>query len=106
VKGIFGFTDADGSPTGRTPSMAEEVATLMTLRSLPKQNTQEATMKRRGAFVSEMKTREQTVKWGDMASGATSGGGASSLGSAPYTGDPYIDGLIAQLTPAAPGAVV
>lgn len=101
VTGVFGYTEPDGSPTGRTPSLATEVVVLMTLRELPRQNTQEAIAKRRAGFVEEMKTREQTVKWGDMGSG----GGASSLESAPFTGDPNIDGKIRQLCPVAPGGM-
>lgn len=103
VKGVFGFTDPDGSPTGGVPSMARDVVVLMTLKALPKQNTQAAVTKRREAFIQSMKTREQQVTWGDM-SGSSGGGGASALGSAPFTGDPYIDGMIAQLCPACSGA--
>lgn len=105
VTGVFGYTEPDGSPTGRTPETAREVVVLMTLRELPRQNTQEAIAKRRAAFIEEMKTREQTVKWGDMGGGSNGGGGASSPGSAPFTGDPFIDGKIRQLCPVAPGGI-
>lgn len=101
VKGVFGYTEPDGTPAGGVPSLAREVVVLMTLRELPKQNTQEAIQKRRGAFIKSMRTREQQVQWGDVDADS----GAAALGGALFTGDPYIDGKIAQLCPAVSGAV-
>lgn len=100
VKGVFGYTDPDGTPAGAVPALAQEVVVLMTLRELPLQNTPQAIKKRRDAFIAKMKTREQEVQWGDLA--LTSG--AASPATAMFTGDPYIDWKIAQLCPAVSGA--
>jgi hypothetical protein len=102
VKGVFGYTDPDESPTGSTPSLAKEVVVLLTLREAPKQGPQDAAMRRRAAFIQTMKTREQTVTWGDVQLSS----GAASPANANFSGDPYIDGKIAQLCPAVSGAVV
>jgi hypothetical protein len=102
ITGIFGYTDPDGTPTGSTPSLAREVVVGMAVRELPKQGSATAAMKRREGFITMMKTREQTVQYGDvgMESGAAAPSGAA------FTGDPHIDGKIAQLCPAVAGGVV
>lgn len=100
VKGVFGYTEPDGSPAGGVPSLAREVVVLMTLRELPKQNTQQAKAKQREAFIKSMRTREQQVQWADV----DAEGGAAAMTGAVFTGDPYIDTKIAQLCPAVSGA--
>ena len=100
VKGVFGYTSPDGSPTGGVPSIAREVVVLMTLKALPKANSAQAIQKRRESFINNMKTREQQVQWGDV----NLSSGAASPATAYFTGDPFIDQKIMQLLPAAAGA--
>lgn len=102
LTGVFGYTDPDGSPVGRTPQLATNIVVRMVLRELPKQNTMAAIMKRREAMITSMRTREQTIQWKEPSDLS----GASYTNTTRFTGDPSIDIMIEQLCIPISGAVV
>lgn len=83
VRGVFGYTEPDGSPTGRTPELIRHVVKLLVLRELPKMadldRREEATKRWR---ITSERTRDQayTIE-------------ASRLYGA-FTGDPDIDTIL------------
>ena len=89
VKGLFGYTDIDGSPTGRTPLGIRRATTLYALQLLAPAGS---TMLSPGGGVSgavrRKKTREQEIEYAD----ADKGPGADNP--APFTGNVEIDTLI------------
>lgn len=98
ITGIFGYTDPDGSPTGRTPEMISYACMLMVLRDLPGLATQRGLDARRAFTVTEYKTRDQSVKYASPDKLGTQGVGA-------FTGDPTIDNILAMyMRPPAMGA--
>lgn len=95
IVGIFGYTEYDGSPYGQTPEDIAEAACLMVLRLLDPAYS--SRYKRDDAMnrwrVTEYKTRDQTIKYADP-----SKFGVGPAGFGGYTGDPYIDSILAQYT--------
>lgn len=90
IVGTFGYTDPDGTASGKTPDLIRHVCKLIAIRNLAPKGAP-VTGVPSSAFwrVSEMKTRDQTIKF--------SGASASSLGRASvglYTGDPEIDQIL------------
>jgi hypothetical protein len=87
VSGVFGYTDPDGSPFGRTPHDIEHVALLLMLRNIPgllSQERQDAILQ--GRLKSES-TRDQSYELLT----------AKDLGlAANITGDPEIDQVLAR----------
>lgn len=84
VRGAFGYTEADGSPAGRTPELIRHVTKLLVMRELPlltKQDRREDAQ-RRWRLTSE-RTRDQSYT---LAALRLSG---------EFTGDPEIDTLLA-----------
>ncbi|RTL15993.1 MAG: hypothetical protein EKK55_25000 [Rhodocyclaceae bacterium] len=90
VKGVWGYTEADGSPAGGTPAMARYVVVRMALRTLPKQGRSGAQAERDGHLVTNLRTREQSISWARPVNTAYAG-------LATFTGDPDIDGKILRL---------
>lgn len=86
VSGIFGYTEYDGSPFGRTPLDIQLATQMLVVRELAlvadTDARQEAWMSGR---VTSMSTQGQSISWG-------AGAGAHS---APLSGDPQIDRLLA-----------
>ena len=84
--GVFGYTDADGTPFGRTPELLRRAVQLLTLRDLRKLtdwDRREESLKR-SRIISE-RTRDQQYNLD----------GARTLGLATsFTGDPEIDQLL------------
>lgn len=96
VVGIFGYTDPDGSPTGRTPPMIEHACMLMVIREmvpLADSDGRSDVMDRRR--VTSERTRDQSVSYGSPTS--TAGAGSAS-GTGKYTGDPEIDVILERYT--------
>jgi hypothetical protein len=89
VSGIFGYTEYDGTPLGRTPLDIQLATQMLVVRELaPVADTdarQEAWMSGR---IASMSTQGQSISW-------SSGSGATS---APFSGDPQIDRLLAPYT--------
>lgn len=93
VKGVFGFTDPDGSPFGSTPSLVNHAVKLLTLRVMRKMTSAARGAAFLAPFVTDEKTRDQSVSFARFGGGGSSGLG-SSIGA--FTGDPEIDGIIVQ----------
>lgn len=87
LTGVFGYTDPDGSPMGRTPLAIRKAIVLMALRELPKQGVQADKVfdARYGDRVISQRTREQTIAWSAR---------PVSDGIAPFTGDQAIDSIL------------
>lgn len=94
VNGWFGYTDADGSPIGKTPSEIDRVANLIVLDNVGAAGT--------GAWrVKAESTRDQSVTFGNAGGSANSGKFVGAL-----TGNPLVDDvLLAFRAPPQMGAV-
>jgi hypothetical protein len=94
IVGTFGYTDWDsGDAEGVTPPLIERAAVLMCLRDMHTGYSEDdARADARNAWrVTEHKTRDQTIKYASPSSLGAAGVGG-------YTGDPEIDGILAQYT--------
>lgn len=89
VSGLFGYTEPDGSPTGRTPLLITRACVLMVLRQLPLATDPDAADALNAWRLTELRTRDQTIKWANPADLGARGAG-------PFTGDPEIDGILLQ----------
>lgn len=87
ITGYFGYTDPDGTSSGKTPDLINQACMMMVVRDLPKLANTEARDEQamRGRMTS-LRTRDQSITW------AAPGIKAQS----PWTGDPTIDGIIAS----------
>ena len=85
VKGLFGYTEADGSPTGRTPLLIREVCKRLVARDLPLLSDVGGRddAQRRWRLIQE-KTRDQSYRLDKL-----------TLHGA-LTGDPEIDNMLVQ----------
>lgn len=88
ISGVFGYTEADGSPTGRTPLLITRACVLLTLRMLAPASDPDAVDARNAWRLLELRTRDQTIKWADP---SRIGGGQ---GVGVFTGDPEIDNIL------------
>lgn len=86
VKGVFGYTDPDGTPFGSTPMLVQQAVKLLAYRSLRKFTNAQRAALLTAPFVSEEHTREQGVSF-SRPTGLSSATGA-------YTGDPEIDTIV------------
>ena len=84
INGLFGYTDPDGSPTGRTPELIRHVTKLLVLREIPTMTdtSQREDRQKRWRIVSE-RTRDQGYNLDPL---HAHGG---------FTGDPAIDAILA-----------
>ncbi len=101
LKGVFGYTENDGSFAGSTPLEIRQVIKLLALRELPGMLDIEARedFNKRFGIVTE-KTKEQTIQYVDRPSGR---GQSAFFGY--FTGDPNIDNILASFVgPPALGA--
>lgn len=87
VSGLFGYTEADGSPTGRVPVLIQRACLLMVLRQLPLATDPDGEDVRRAWRLTSLRTRDQTITWADPSKLGAQGAG-------PFTGDPEIDGIL------------
>ena len=89
VSGVFGYTDPDGSPFGRTPADIEFATQMLVVRNLAKladvEARQDAVLASR---VTELRTRDQSITY--------SSGGSSTRTLGAFTSDPEIDAIIAH----------
>lgn len=85
VSGVFGYTDPDGSPTGKTPRLINHVCKLLCVRELPKlgnvESRDESMLRGR---VTSLRTRDQQITFNATKAGVG------------WTGDPAIDTIIAR----------
>ena len=99
VTGIFGYTDKDGSPTGQTPTPIKTACCLMVIRNLLSPLDPEYFDQQNNWRLTELRTRDQTIKWAAPGNLGYQGVGA-------FTGDPRIDTVLAQyVRPPSLGAV-
>lgn len=85
AEGLWGFTEDDGTPTGRTPLAIRRAAMLLVLRSMAPL-ADDASVEARSRFrIIEERTRDQSYRLDPARSAA-----AASL-----TGDPEVDTLLA-----------
>lgn len=92
VDGVFGYTDPDGSPMGRTPELVRRATVLLVRRLYGKVGDPNSGSEAAAWRVTGEKTRDQSVQYSDPA--ATAKSGTALFGS--FTGDPEIDTLIAM----------
>lgn len=98
ITGVFGYTDYDGSQYGKTPDLIARATCLYVLKFLLPATDPEFGDTHRAHLVTELKTRDQTIKWADPTKIGARGVGA-------FSGDPIIDNIVAQyLRPMAMGA--
>lgn len=90
LDGIFGYREHDGTATGKVPELIRYVAKLMTIRYLARMADISGSADYRESWrVTEIKTRDQTVKWA-----APSGSALGRRGVGRFTGDPEIDTIL------------
>lgn len=95
VNGVFGFTEPDGTPVGRSPLRLERAAGILTLRKILDPFGLDVSVSQPGRL-REAKTRDQQIKFGGAADGVIG----------PLTGDRIVDDiLMAYLRPPHYGAV-
>ncbi len=98
ITGIFGYTDPNGTPNGKTPLQICIACQLIVIRFLLEPFATSDGDAGNAWRVIEHKTRDQTIKFADPSKLGSAGVGA-------FTGDPQIDRIIAQYTrPPAMGA--
>jgi hypothetical protein len=82
VEGLFGYTEPDGTPTGRTPLQIKRACLLLVLRWLhPLSGDASADARNRWRVIEE-RTRDQSYKLGALPA------------TAPITSDPEVDAII------------
>ena len=87
MEGVWGFTDPDGTPIGRTPLLIEHATKLLVLRNLPDLTDEDAKSDiNRAPFVTELRTEDQQIKYG-FPKGNIAAAGI-------FTGDPEIDSIL------------
>ncbi len=82
--GVWGYTEEDGTPQGRTPIEIRRACMLLVLRWLSPLGTDDSEARNRWRILEE-RTRDQSYKL-DRVTGAGS----------TFTGDPDIDGIVAR----------
>lgn len=98
VQGVFGYTDPDGSPYGRTPELIQLATQLLVVRQLPLIGSPEDRddERYRGRVIS-LRTRDQEIRYASPGVSRVSGH---------FSGDPEIDDIIASyVRPPSLGAV-
>ncbi len=94
AEGLWGYTEDDGSPNGRTPLEIRRACMLLVLRALPPLGDADAVGDARNRWrIIEERTRDQSYRLDRVAQPG------------PFTGDPEIDGILARYRrPAGMGA--
>lgn len=93
LDGVFGYTEYDGSPMGKTPEMIRYVTILLARRLYGQVGDPNAGSEQSAWRVIREKTRDQAVDYSDPG-GSGSVRGSAMLGA--FTGDPVIDSIIAM----------
>lgn len=87
VVGSFGYTDPDGTPSGKTPVLINQACMMMVVRNIPKlANTDARDEQAMRGRMTSLRTRDQSITWAAPSIKSTS----------PWTGDPTIDSIIAM----------
>lgn len=86
VRGVFGYTEADGSPWGETPDLIQHVTRLLVAREIHKLGTDEREDAQWRWRVKSEKARDVEI---DMTDPAALGG---------WTGNPEIDSILVSFT--------
>lgn len=93
AEGLWGFTEDDGTPTGRTPPAIRRATMLLVLRNLAPL-ADDASLEARSRWrIIEERTRDQSYKLDSTKAAAAS---------ASLTGDPEVDALLALYVRPAP----
>lgn len=91
LRGVFGYTDPDGSPMGRTPELIKLAAMLIVRREVEKIGTGSRSTAAVETRITAERTRDQSVSY---AAPGSAGAGSALLGV--FTGDPEIDTILAS----------
>jgi hypothetical protein len=83
VKGVFGYTDPDGSPMGGVPDEIKWATARLAQRFLPKQSSPAVSELERAGQITSETTRDQSYSIGQKLQM-----------SAPLTGDPFLDEVL------------
>ena len=94
LRGVFGFTEWDGSPAGRTPALIAHAAMLLVRRHMVGGGIGAGGGPSGGAIVTSEKTRDQSVSYASPGSVGSGRAGSVLLGA--FTGDPEIDTILAS----------
>lgn len=99
IKGVFGYTDPDGSTTGEVPDEIRLVCALLTLRNTRFLTDEDREFDNAAFRITQERTRQQSISFGSP------GGRAQSMIYGFFTGDPEIDHILAAyMRPPALGA--
>ena len=95
IAGVFGYTDPDGTPTGKTPDLIVHATNLLVVRELaPVADTDARDDVRFRFAIRTERTRDQMIGY-DMKAG---GGPFSASGNGRMTGDGEIDTILERYT--------
>lgn len=94
VRGVFGFTEPDGSPAGRTPALIAHAAMLLVRRHMMGGGVGVGGGPSGGGAVTSERTRDQSVTYASPGTVGSGRAGSPLLGA--FTGDPEIDTLLAR----------
>jgi hypothetical protein len=95
ITGVFGYTDPDGTPTGKTPDLIVHATNLLVIREIAPLGDTDARDDVRFRFaIRTEKTRDQMIGY-DMNAG---GGPFSASGAGRMTGDAEIDTILERYT--------
>lgn len=89
VKGVFGYTDPDGSTVGKIPADIELACALLTIRNVVQLTDPERAQQNYAWRITQEKTRQQSVSYGNLS------GKAASMAHGFFTGDPEVDAILA-----------
>jgi hypothetical protein len=103
ITGVFGFTDPDGTLSGKTPDLIQHATNLLVIRELPPLADTDSRDDIRFRFaITNQRTRDQSISYSPSAGG----GPFSASGSGRMTGDAEIDVILERYTrPTKMGAV-
>lgn len=93
LRGVFGYTDPDGSPAGRTPQLISHAAMLLVRRHMSGGAIGAGGGPSTGVVTAE-RTRDQSVSYASPTSVGSGRAGSPLLGA--FTGDPEIDTILAM----------
>lgn len=91
VKGLFGYTEPDGSSTGKTPDMIRHVTKLLVIRQLDKMTSS-------GRSDAQNKWRLQSESTRDQSYALEGLGALKLVPGNGFTGDPEIDDILAYFS--------
>lgn len=94
ITGVFGYTEPDSSPQGRTPLLIKRATELIVIRDLTQLvdvDTRSSDLNR--GRITKLKTRDQEIAYASPSASAF-----AHQGTGFFTGDPQIDNLLAMFT--------